>query len=536
MAYGNVTGYEPTQIPGAYQFVDKTGNKWMLSGGPAEDLKARLDASASLMPELAANDQGKPKAKLDAGGGLAQRLAAQNQAAGRAAEAQNLAPLPQEANLDARAAAQAPAQPGAAAAVQQAPAQGGVRSLGGGLYEKDGLVGRFHGPSAGSPGGLELRGETRQGVQPLDPAFLAEQDQFHAVQANALQEKQAAEKEQFANELAHKQEMEKMAVNAAAEEENRKREIDSKVADLQSRYDKAEKEVANAKIDPNGGVSFLDSVWVGLGTAAQILTKQPNMATELVQRKIDRHIAAQEHAINIKRETKNDLARMLEANEGNRDTARLALTAAYMKKAQSTFEARAAATGNKDLKATHLMQAAQFGDAYSKYRQALTAKQYGEVTQTYTNRPAQAASAGGFVPEPDQLATRGKMLDVKKKEMELAAGPDGGKPAAGNADKAKRLSAINASLLALEEFKETSAKAGKVYTTKYGDQPSKELGAAAGAAGPMIARATEGDAATADSMKRVVGGLTAMSPETREAYRAALEQQLLRQKAAIESE
>jgi hypothetical protein len=111
MAYGNLVSYEETPIPGAYSFVDRSGNKTMLTGGPAEDLKKRLDASASLMPELAANSAGgKPAARLDAGGGLTQRLAAQNAAAGQAANGNPFAPGAPGAPPA------APAQPGLAEA------------------------------------------------------------------------------------------------------------------------------------------------------------------------------------------------------------------------------------------------------------------------------------------------------------------------------------------------------------------------------------------------------------------------------------
>jgi hypothetical protein len=529
LSYGNLVSYEETPIPGAYQFVDRTGNKTMLTGGPAEDLKKRLDASASLMPELAANSAGgKPAARLDAGGSLSERLGRANAAAGQAANGNPFAPGAPGAPPT------APAQPGPA---QAAAAQGGgggpagYTPLGGGFFQSpDGVVGRFRGPTAATKGGLELRGETRQGVQPLDEDFLAEQDDLQVQKQEAQEAGNAAALEKAEHDRAYREEMEKQAANNADQAAARDREITAKVGDLQKKYDAAEKDVASARVDPRGGSNSFDIIAIGLGTAGAVIGKHENFALNIVQRKIDRHIAAQEHAINIKRETKNDLARMLEANQGNRELARLALQSAYTKKAQATFEARAAGSGSQELKAQHAMTAASMAEQYSLKRQAWENAARGEVTQSFVNVPGQAASAGGV-----RLPTLGELEGIKKASAPENKDPSGA-GAAGSADKAKRMSAINSSLVALDEYVETSAAAGDLDSTKYGDDASKKAGAAAGAMGPMIARATEGDAATKDSMDRVIGGLTATNPASRDAAIKAYKAQLLRQKAAIESE
>ena len=54
--------------------------------------------------------------------------------------------------------------------------------------------------------------------------------------------------------------------------------------------------------------------------------------------------------------------------------------------------------------------------------------------------------------------------------------------------------------------------------------------------GPGIARAVEGDAATKDSMDRVMDRMSSSSEEVRNAAIAEYEQYLLTKKAAIESE
>jgi hypothetical protein len=546
MAYGQLVSYEETATPGAYRFVDRSGNKTMLTGGPAEDLKKRLDASASLMPELAANGAGgKPAARLDAGGGLSgsARVAAMNQAAGSAAQSlDEPAPPPVPGGRVGTTVLDVPRdEQGQTVAERHTPRYVQTASgPGGSIIEtrvgadlnnpKPGDV-RISTPArAGSKGGLALRGETRQGVQPLDEDFLEEQDDLQVQKQEAQEAGNAAALEKAEHDRAFREEMENQAINNQAQAEARDREITAKVGDLQKKYDSAEKDVASAKVDPRGGSNIFDIIAIGLGTAGAVIGKHENFALNIVQRKIDRHIAAQEHAINIKRETKNDLARMLEANQGNRELARLALQSAYTKKAQATFEARAAGSGSQELKAQHAMTAASMAEQYSLKRQAWENAARGEVTQSFVNVPGQAASAGGV-----RLPTLGELEGIKKASAPENKDPSGA-GAAGSADKAKRMSAINSSLVALDEYVETSAAAGDLYSTKYGDDASKKAGAAAGAMGPMIARATEGDAATKDSMDRVIGGLTATNPASRDAAIKAYKAQLLRQKAAIESE
>ncbi len=58
MAYGNVLGYTPAAQPGAYLFQQKNGPPQMLYGAPAEDLKAKLDASAGLAGQQVAGPGG----------------------------------------------------------------------------------------------------------------------------------------------------------------------------------------------------------------------------------------------------------------------------------------------------------------------------------------------------------------------------------------------------------------------------------------------------------------------------------------------
>lgn len=421
MAYGNIQGYEPTAVPGAYQFVGKDGQKWTLTGPPAEDLKAKLDASATLQPQMAGKD-----VWYDDPADPAQRP--NETAADFTTRAQTL----KAQSVPAAPAAPKPAAPAQAAAPPRGPAASpggpaGFKQVGPGIYQgPDGRYYEYRAGSAGSKGGLVLRSETRQGVQELDPEFMAKLDANQAERESLLAEQQAAQLAQAEELRKHKEELAAIAANEQAEAVRKQQQIDQEVKDLQGRYDTAERDVANARVNPQGESNFFDTLAMAIGAAYSVLNKQPDTVNAIVQRRIDRQIAAQEHEINIKRETKNDLSRMLEATKGNRELARQALATAYTKKAAATFEARAQSTSNQELKASMGMAALQSQEQHMLRKKALGDAARGEVTQSYVNTPAVAASSGGLAPVKDQLGVRGKIVDQKLKEKELAEPAKGG--------------------------------------------------------------------------------------------------------------
>jgi hypothetical protein len=170
-------------------------------------------------------------------------------------------------------------------------------------------------------------------------------------------------------------------------------------------------------------------------------------------------------------------------------------------------------------------------DAYLVRRKAWEDAGRGEVTQSFVNTPAQAPTQGGYrlATLEEQQGSKGALAPQIKPKTDAEA--------AGNADKQKRRAAIKASIVALKNYAATSEKAGTVVRTGSGaSDTSQAVGAGAGALGPMVARAIEGDAATKDSMERVIGGLTAADPAVREATRQAYINQLETLDAAIEAE
>jgi hypothetical protein len=103
-------------------------------------------------------------------------------------------------------------------------------------------------------------------------------------------------------------------------------------------------------------------------------------------------------------------------------------------------------------------------------------------------------------------------------------------------EQAKQISDLDASLAGLAHLEQLDTDLGKPYVLtsgSLGSEESQKLGSAVNALAPGVARATEGDAATKDSMDRAAGDLLSTDPGKRVASRAAYKEQLERKREAI---
>src|SRR5882724_2731123 len=366
MAYGNITGYIPTQQPGAYLFQQRNGPPQMLYGAPAEQLKARLDASSGLAGQAVAGPGG--GAPGDAGGVPANSVMAGSGAlnapapapepamsvapaapppaplistapVGPIAEGMPVAPSPEAREMAQQLAgptegvapvataqgASAPPTPTALGAnginfgVTQLPnGQLAVRTPGVAAVTQEQLLKKYgEGQQLGSGQGVAAPhsvSETTTGGFDPSADYLERRadlaidkrlaiDKASDVEAeNAVREKQIAD-QQF-----------QMAADFKAEEQARTAQITAQVQkDLETR-DRLQKELGNAKVNPNRIFSGTGGTWraigaalaAGLGAAGSGLQAMgghpgaPNLAFQAIQSAIDRDISAQENEIKIK--------------------------------------------------------------------------------------------------------------------------------------------------------------------------------------------------------------------------------------------
>lgn len=522
MAYGNVLGYTPTAQPGAYKFQQANGQSILLSGPPAENLKARLDASSSLSGQQVAGpgggESGVPANSVMAGSGAlnvpepAPPETAQAGPAISAAPPETPAPAmsmaPPVAPAPVEVAAHGPTVENATTASGERPAvampqvptahpvfEAGINT---GLIQlPDGtLAKRAPGVAAitqkslldKAASGVALphsATESTTGGFTLDQDYLERRhdlaidkriviDKTADVEAeNAVREKQLAD-QQFQQAAAIK-----------AEETARTAQITAQVQrDLETK-DRLQKEYGNAKVDPRrifsgqGGTArgVLAAISAGLGAAGAGLQAmgghpgQPNLAYQAVTSAIDRDITAQEGEIKIKGEMANNALSQYLRSGLSLDQSKVALRSAQLGwTAAQTAQSAALTKGslvdvNRD--ALHNQLLSGLNDADEQYR----VQSLGTATKSVASQVAypHAGSAGGIVrltPEQSEkfithtTETGGKQATTAA-ELDKIAHPKAG--VAG-----KQQGALADNQAAQQELVRAAAAAGLSYNARTG--------------------------------------------------------------------
>lgn len=480
MAYGNVLGYTPAPQPGAYNFHQANGQSVLLSGPPAESLKARLDASAGLAGQRVAGPgggaQGIPANSVMAGSGALNDAPAPAPAA-PAAPAMSVAPAPPPmVSMAPREGAAPPAPdahamaleltgggvaPGAAPGPVAPAAPMGPQPISAGgintgeLLSPDGRLLVPVAPTAavkrsdllakadlnGPQGGVMMphsASETVSGGFTPSTDYLERRadlaidkrlaiDKASDAEADAaVREKQLAD-QQFADAAALK-----------AEEQARTNQITQQVQkDLETR-DRLQKDYGNAKVDPTRIFAGKAGTWraigaalaAGLGAAGSGMQAAgghpgaPNIGYQAVQSAIDRDIAAQENEIKVKGEQANNALSAWIRSGNSLEQAKLGLKGAQLQWTAAQIAQTAALTKgamvepNRELLHNQVLSA--LNDTNEDYRQ----RAIGTRTQQVASQVVypHAGSAGGYrmgTPgEAYQAATRGTELGTKGVELE----------------------------------------------------------------------------------------------------------------------
>lgn len=429
MAYGNVLGYEPAATPGAYYFTQKDGPKVLLGGAAADDLKKKLDASASMMPQPTAMGPGTaPAAVPDTGRavpGMAGSDVANIQGALRAhgvpvaaANPTSGAPLPQAAP----APMAAPAAPQPNHAVQEfTNARGDIIARDPNHPETIRVQTRGSAPTKG--GNIE-RGSSVRGAFDPNEAYLKTDEELAGIQQKAnMVGAQAAMAE---NEMkrGYIEEQQAQAKRDAAEAMAAKAAEDRGVAKMQARYDALEKDYTGARVDPGrASMPVLDALAAGMGAFAAILSKTPNYAQQVIDARIQRDIAAQEAAINVKGNSARNALGDLERQLGSRDLAKKAYESIATRQAQLQMEQTALSVAPGQIQANAMQTAAQLAQAHNDKKEAYRQASLGEWQRTYQHQQASAGSAPSSRLATVEEATALANLDKTRDAANKAAGP-----------------------------------------------------------------------------------------------------------------
>jgi len=539
MAYGLITGYEPhPEIPGAYNFITPSGP--LTFGGPeAENLKKRIDASDSV------NTTAGP------GGGFDPKQAA--------ADLTGVPPGAQPGPLPASAPQAAPPQ-------QRPLTVNGINTG----YEQ-GPDGRLYEHVAGTKGTSKADLEKKAGqgtVLPTaqsqsvaggferDPEYEANKALAQDVERGGIEDQRAADlkaetagrdvaQQQFVAQTAQLDEQQKLANH-----------IQGQVDQQQAIRDQALKDYTSTKIDPeriySGGLGalkkFKNAIAAAGGAWAATIGHTQNYAQQIIDNAVNQDIHAQEVDLHTKKDKADNALADLTRRGMSLDQAKGTLASIQREWAKNQIALARGSSNDEAINAKYDQLLGRFDqqnfDEAEKYRRDALGTAT-KATQAQIVYP-QAGTAGGVraVAPSKALGIAGTTAGTEgtvastagtiKKLSEDGAGQ--GQYKGLSEAQTKSVAELDSALAGLSRMREHDQKYGNpmIFTTgTLGSESSQRLGATANAIGPVVARATEGDAATKDSMDRAIGGLTAMDPKQRQAAYEQYAEQLEAKKRAI---
>lgn len=413
MAYGKFIDYAPGPAPDSYLFNQQGGAPILLSGPPAANLKARLDASAGLAGQRVAGPGGGapadtvPPDSVMAGSGALNAPAPMMSVAppAPAAPAMSVAPsaaLPPNAptveNARAALAEGAPAPAVAAPPGPQPISYGGMNSSNYRLGPNGELQVRTPGAAAVTPQQLQTKAasavlmphsatESVQGGFDPDKDYLERRADL-AVNKELLVDKAAdAEAQNAAREQALAAQQMHDADVLRAQEQAHVNELQARVKQDEATKDKLMNEYGSAKVNPQRIFSgqtgtaraVLGILGAALGQAGSGMMQvagrpgQPNLAFQAFQSMIDRDIAAQENEIKVKGAMADNALTQFQRSGLSLDQAKSALRAAQLQWGASQL-ANNAAIGkgsmvdvNRDMTLNSIQSA--LNDQNEQYRQ-----------------------------------------------------------------------------------------------------------------------------------------------------------------------
>lgn len=593
MAVGQFVSSEPAG-PGAYRFTLADGNKVLLNGPPAEDLNKRLGASQALgpgalaaapnmsLPPDTAQDFVTPNPTAQAanmsvapppsatpervpGGGARMSLdAAKGLMAQKAPpptpETNRVASAPQVPAASAGTPAQGsqPVQPAAQPQgdvplgyTMEAVGPGGQKITGPAVRRADGSIGVYVAPTKGSPGGFTKLGQQTL-EQHTETEAIAASAEERAEQAKAVGVQ--AEVDRLAAEEGAADEAKWQAALQVQSQQDEIAAQQRKVEAAEGEYAKLSEDVRNTKIDENqymrGSRGVFSTIGMALGAFGAALAKTPNFAAEFVQSQIDRNIRRQEAELATKKGNAGNALAMLEKQTGSLEQAKVTLRSLMTEKAAA--EARAVSTtGRSQERAAYAAETAALLEAQAARANEVRQMAFRErMLQDPYYQKGRAGSTGGFM-QPTLQARQAAQnleagaqgiektdqqmqLDRIKAEKEAAKGPGGNL----SAPAAAQVAQIDAALEGLAAYDKQHGEFGRPGVLVRGGmlagEQSQALTGRATALGPVVAKALEGDAATAASMDAVKEALLNKSGgQTEKSVKALAEQLMMRRKALL---
>lgn len=486
MAVGQFLDYTPGPAPGSYAFQRINGSPLIASGPEAENLARALERQKGMGPQPVAQNS------MDSLAGVG----------GYGNRADVAPPIP---------AVQTPAAPtpGPPPSIARPPEQPAARAPGfqpiartpTGVIVRDPSTGQLAEMTSGSPGVSKEQLQKRaansvaipvsqstavQGGYDRNPDYeeqlanasidqkLALQSRADAEQAGALREADV-----YSQQVAASAEMARRDQLAAQETEALHRrdmqQLDQSLADVKA-----------YKVEPNrmfhgalGTARLIGSaVAAGLGALGAGLARTPNFAMDLINRGIDRDVAAQESELATKKENANNALRQWTASGASLEQAKAAVKASQLEHAKAQVAQIAAVNKSQQVQAGAQALMADLDKSLAQELERYRIDSLGKRTAEVSARMAQpqAGSAGGLRPltldqQKSLIGIEGEKATINKTNAQAAASGKGGAIPRG----------YQQSYAAADSVLKTGENLLKAYGVKPGEKPGYIEGLKAGA-------------------------------------------------------
>jgi hypothetical protein len=487
MAFGNLLDYEPLPAapgaPPAYNFLTKDGRKVTAFGAEAEAVRRKLDEAKAMGPQPTAqirrDDLVIPEGGFGGFGGAVQNPTALDVGP---------APTPGAA---APVAAVGPAGPPAApptvpASIARPPeptAPAGPQMVAPGhrVNPQTGLIEAYRGGAGGSKGGWRDTSQSVRGAYPVNEQFVAEQAAAHGQEQDALRLQHEGEQKLADAEASHNFKLALHYDDAQREAQNRADYIQGRVRELDSNFERLNKEYTSARVDPRrmfaGGKNWLYGLFAGMGTLGAGLAKTPNYTLQIIEQRIADDIEAQKAEVAVKRDSADNAYKRLLQETGSSELATKALQGIQLSKLRSELEVASKDGRDKVKQAQAQALFAASDRKWSEWQESYHRAALGDVTKNMVYVPASAGRPAGWYPVSDQLATAGKIQNLQQGEVQIqktaadaaktageaARGPE---PPKKSADQAKYENTLEATSRTLQDFVEAH---GGTYNPETGE-------------------------------------------------------------------
>jgi hypothetical protein len=198
------------------------------------------------------------------------------------------------------------------------------------------------------------------------------------------------------------------AARRMLEERRKAQEIEAQVQSDRDAYDRISSDIGSGKIDPRRimktPAGMFASIGIALGEIGRAMSGgSTNVAYQMVERAIDRDVAAQEKEFSLKRERAGNMYAQLMQRYGDRDQARAALKAAQAELALREIGTQASARGLGEADLNLQKAMVSLADRRDAAKAELDMASRGKATVQTNVAYAAPRAASAYVENPDPV-------------------------------------------------------------------------------------------------------------------------------------